>query len=69
MSESARNDFEQWFALRNLSVTGNDLSPADMQDLRGESGEYSKYPYMHGCYIGWLACAAHKSKTLTGAAQ
>ena len=63
-----RQVFEQWFSQQNLRVTGNDISPADMQKLRGESGDYNKHAYMHGCWIGWQARDALKSQPLAGAA-
>jgi hypothetical protein len=69
MSDPVRKEFERWFALRNLHVTGNDLSLEEMQALRGESDDYSKHAYMHGCWIGWQAHAALKTKSLAGAAQ
>ncbi|EXF96284.1 hypothetical protein HK44_020555 [Pseudomonas fluorescens HK44] len=57
MSESVRQRFESWFALQHLRVTGNHLSIEEMQHLRGESDDYSKHAYMHGCWIGF--CAAN----------
>ncbi|EJM92431.1 hypothetical protein [Pseudomonas sp. GM67] len=68
MSDQVRQSFEQWFALRNLHVTGNDLTLAEMMKLRGPSGDYNKHAYMHGCWIGWQACNAQKSQPLPGAA-
>ncbi|PVZ56545.1 hypothetical protein C9422_18655 [Pseudomonas sp. B1(2018)] len=68
MSDQVRQSFEQWFALRNLHVTGNHLTLADMQMLRGPSGDYNKHAYMHGCWIGWQARDALKSQPISGAA-
>ncbi|QLL11719.1 MULTISPECIES: hypothetical protein [Pseudomonas] len=64
-----RQTFEEWFAQKHLAVTGDYLSDSEMAKLRGEKGDYDHLPYMHGCWLGWAACAGLKPKSKNGEAQ
>lgn len=55
IQDKRREAFEDWYAKQFNIETGRTLDPKEFERLRGDEGNYRRYPSLRGKWEGWNA--------------